>query len=512
MRTASMRPGVRLDGRRLVALLTGGLLTQALILALIVKGLSWIVFASLGLLAVYWVIVKRWRRGIYALILYLPFAGLPSIVLYPAPPITALLKDVLFVIPTYIGFVLWRASRHRGPIVFAGAPIGLLGAFVALALLEMMNPALVSPLVGLIGLKVRLFYIPLYFIGYHLLDSRDRLFSISKTLLAVGMVPAMVGLIQAALVYSGHAQIAYAWYGAAAQAVTQNYAQLAITPDVALSRIPSTFTFNTQYWTFLFALLPIAYAMVVPTVRVQHAHRRRYTLALAVIVLAALTSGARAAFALVPIFFVIAAILEGKVRRLWKPLASVSVGFVLLAGLMGIAPGSLIGYAGAITGHYASSEGLFAELGRALSLTWLGLGPGTSTGPARFAFAADAADTGLVGLEGFYPVIVAELGVVGLIVVVMLFAAILAAGYRRLVRLHDRVLRAFAAGFLSFLAVIVVYLLKGALLDYDALNVYFWLYAGMLMKLPMLQTDDRLPQATFVAGVDPRSWSAARVG
>ncbi len=503
MRTASLRLDVA--GRQLVALLMGGLLAQALMLACIAQGLFWIPFASLGLLAVYWVILKRWRRGIYALMLYLPFAGLPSIFLYPAPPVTALLKDLLFVIPTYVGFALWRASRHRGPIVFAGAPIGLLVAFIALVLLEMMNPALVSPLVGLIGLKVRLFYIPLYFIGYHLLDSRERLFSISKTLLVVGMVPAVVGLIQAVLVYSGHSQIAYAWYGDAAQAVTQNYAQLRVTSEVVQLRIPSTFTFNTQYWTFLFAMLPIAYAMVVPTSRVRRQHSRRYTVALAVIVLAALTCGARAAFALLPAFFAIAAVLEGRGRRLWKPMLLISVGFVLLASLMGVAAGSLMEYAGGIIGYYASSEGLLSELGRAFSLTWVGLGPGMSTGPARFAFARDATDTGLAGFEGFYALIVTELGLLGLIIVVALFGAMLVGGYQRLVKLHDPVLRAFAASFLSFLAVIVVYLLKGALLDYDALNVYFWLYAGMLMKLPVLQNDDApVRQAILVASTDPR--------
>jgi hypothetical protein len=465
------------------------------------KGALALFVGAVGLVALYSFIVRRWRRGIYCLVIYLPFAGIPSILLYPAPPIVTQIKDILFVIPTYIGFALWRhAHRDRYRILFPGAPTALVLLFAALAVIHLMNPSLVNLLVGVIGLKVRLFYIPLFYLGYHFLDSRERLFSIARTMVVVAMVPALVGLAQAVLVYSGQSELAYHPYGAAASAVTQNFSRIGITDEVGHFRVPSIFTFVTQYWTFLFAMLPIAYAMLGRATLERRPNRAWYTAALAVLVLAALTCGSRAAFGLMPAFFAIAAILEGKWRRLWKPMLAVTAGFVALAGLMGVSSGILAGYAGEVIGHYASSEGLLSELGRAFSLTWLGLGPGMSTGPARFAFPLDASGTGLVGFEGFYALVIAEYGLPGLMLITLLFGAILMQGYRRLTELSDPALRMFASGFVAFLAIVVVYLFKGALLDYDALNVYFWLFAGMLMKLPALQPQDAPPSPPVLVG------------
>lgn len=74
------------------------------------------------------------------------------------------------------------------------------------------------------------------------------------------------------------------------------------------------------------------------------------------------------------------------------------------------------------------------------------------------------------------------MGVVGLASIVAAFAAIgvrLAAPLRRL----DAGARPLAAALLALLGITAVSLFKGPYIDLDPLNVYFWLFAGMLLGL-----------------------------
>jgi hypothetical protein len=50
--------------------------------------------------------------------------------------------------------------------------------------------------------------------------------------------------------------------------------------------------------------------------------------------------------------------------------------------------------------------------------------------------------------------------------------------------------------------------MKGSVLDYDPLNVYFWLFAGMLVKLPQLEAAGVQP----LTSVSNLSASAATLG
>jgi hypothetical protein len=469
---------------RAVPVVTCILLGQALLVAIVVGPAYSFPFAAAAVICCYALIIRRWRLGVYGLILYIPFAGVPTILLYPAPGIVTQSKDLLFVIPTYVGFFLWLISRRTKLFLSREMPLLLFAAFTAIVVLQLLNPLLVNPLVGLIGLKVRLFYIPFFFLGYCFVDSRQRLLDLAKIMVAAGILPVVIGVVQAVLVYSGRPELAYGWYGAAAEAVTQGYARIGV--DVGMARVPSTFTFVTQYWSFLLGLLPMSYAMFIASGRVKYVSRRLSLVALSAILLAAVTSGARAAYALLPLFFFVAAMLEFRWERFWKPMVLFIGGLALAAVIMGVPLDRLVAYQNTVVGSYASTEGLLGELQTASARTWVGWGTGMSTGPARYAFAADQ-DTGLGGLEGYYAAILLELGLVGLVIVVALLSRLLLAGYRSFVRLRDPVLRPFGTSILALLCVLVVYLVKGAFIDYDPLNVYFWMYAGILIKLPVLQ-------------------------
>ena len=80
-----------------------------------------------------------------------------------------------------------------------------------------------------------------------------------------------------------------------------------------------------------------------------------------------------------------------------------------------------------------------------------------------------------------------ELGAIGLAVVVALLVTIVYRGVRAHFMLRDPSLRVASAALLGVVIWSLVYAVKGQYLDLDPLNVYFWLFAGMLFKLPALE-------------------------
>ena len=447
----------------------------------IALGYCWVPFGLFGTAIACGVILRRWKWGIFGLLIYLPFAGIPTIMLYPAPVISLLIKDLLFVIPAYFGFFVWYAKNHWAvPKLFAGGPIRLLIALGLIVFAQVFNPALTNRLVGLVGVKVWLFYVPLCILGYHLIDSQDHLLRLTKLMLIVSLVPVLVGLIEAVLIYSGFSYQVYSFYGDAASAVTQGYAETTL-GEGRLVRIPSTFTFAAQYYNYLLAMLAIAYAVWLAE---SQKRRRRYLLLamMGLIVLAGMLSGARGAFVMIPLFFFCTVLLKANWHKSWQPLVVVPGGVVVTILLIDTTLRDLFSALSDLTRSYIF-EVQIGEFIEALNITLLGLGSGMNTGPARYL-----ANASLIGLENFYAKIVVELGIPGLVIVLALFGTILARSLAELYRLRNPVLRAYSVSLIAFLLISMINLWKGSYLDIDPLNVYFWLFAGILMKLPHLES------------------------
>lgn len=451
---------------------------------LILQGLYWVPFALIVAGVAYAVGLRNWKWAIYGLTVYIPFAGIPVIVLYPGASALLLIKDFLFVVPAYIGFLRGMRKHRSGSVGFQGAPRGLLLVLAGLVFVHLFNPSLANRLVGLIGFRLWLFYIPLYFLGYHLIDSKEQLYRYWKLILLAGLIPVAIGLIEGVLIYSGRAELVYSWYGSAASVVTQGFHRTEFGGEQALVRIPSTFTFVAQFSFFLIVQLSVSYGMWVRATQIGRG-KITYFAVLALTVLASLLSGARIFFVLVPFFFCVAGVLLRGSQFSWKPLIGFAIAIFVLAELLGTAIPSIVGGVATLATHYLFA-GQPGEFIRALNVTLVGLGPGMASQPARYGF-ADVSSTQINVIENLYGKTVLELGVPGLVVLLALFARILRDNYRVLVRLKDQGLRAVSASLLAFFLLIVVYGWKGNILDFDPLNVYFWLFAGIAMKLPRLE-------------------------
>jgi hypothetical protein len=97
---------------------------------------------------------------------------------------------------------------------------------------------------------------------------------------------------------------------------------------------------------------------------------------------------------------------------------------------------------------------------------------------------------GGVWQESYWAKSVLELGIGGLVLVVIIFASILGRGLRVHRRLRDPGLRAVSAAILGLMVWAIAYNVKAQYLDFDPLNVYFWLFTGVLFKLAVLDREE----------------------
>jgi hypothetical protein len=437
-----------------------------------------------------------WRYSLFGLLLYLPFSGIPIIAAYPDTTLAILAKDVLFVIPAYLGFLVQhgKARRRLAP----DRALGFLLVLLAMLVLgQALNPQLPNRLVAAIGVKVWIFYVPMWVLGYHFIRQRSDLHRVLAVMSLAAVVPLVVGLVEAILIYSGRASLAYSWYGDAASVATQEFAELGFSDGGALRRIPSTFSFVTQYFAFTVSMVAITYAWW----RASLAGTRWSFLGGSLWILAILggvLSGARAAFFFIPLVVVLLVVFDRRGARLpIGQLVVISLALPLAVGMFGARLWGLFGDVLALGNEYL--QVLFLQgLHNGLATTTMGLGTGIDTNASRYAFSDPAAFRAVGGVwyESWYVKSLLELGVAGLLLVGLIFAVLAIGALVQHHRLRDPKLRAVSAALLAVLIWSFVISTKGQYLDVDPTNVYFWLFAGMLAAIPRLdQGSDPMPEA-----------------
>jgi hypothetical protein len=151
--------------------------------------------------------------------------------------------------------------------------------------------------------------------------------------------------------------------------------------------------------------------------------------------------------------------------------------------IFGIAFWHMYGVVGGLFSDYARSAA-YGGLLQAIATAPLGMGTGTNTGAARYALADPDA---FIGIENYYAKAVYELGMPGLLVVAGLFLTIIFISLKARRRMLTPDLRYGANALLAFLVAIFLISFKGWQIDLDPVNVYYWLFAGILLKLPVLE-------------------------
>ncbi|MHB8576695.1 MAG: hypothetical protein ACYDCQ_15330 [Dehalococcoidia bacterium] len=440
--------------------------------------------AGVGLLLLaFGVGVHNWRWSLYGLILYVPVSGIPWIVSYPNTTLAVLAKDLLFVLPAYVGF-LGSLIPRRASLPPDRAVLTLFALFAGLVAVQVFNPASGNVRVGAIGAKVWLLYLPMYVLGYALIETRQDLQRLLGLMSLAAVVPAIVGVTEAALIYSGRGSAVYTLYGAAADVATQHFAAITFAAGHAIFRVPSTFSYGAQFYGFLATSVAVSWAwwrgFLVET-RWTHAGAVLWGL----LVLAALLTGQLGAFIFIPLLIAMMLWLNG-------PRELLAGRYLLLGGLGAAGASTVIGAArGADLLREALQTGamefklLFIDgLSQSFAKAMLGLGTGTDTSASRYAFTNQTAFT--APQEAWYVKALLELGVIGLVLVFVVLLTLLLRALKLHWRLSDRGLRAASAAIIAFVIWNILYNVKSSFMDLDPINVYFWLLAGVLGRIAIL--------------------------
>ena len=431
-------------------------------------------------------IVLKWQRGLWGLLLYIPFAGAVSLSLYPSK-LPLLFKDILFVVPAYFAFFLFHSRQIRNARLPQPVFLSML-ALAAMVILQMVNPSLENWLVAAIGAKVWLFYMPVAILAGAAINSREDLTRLFRVLITIAIIPCLIGIYQ----WFGSATIGYhetlsAFYGDVARQATQGFGQFQY--GGSYFRIPSTFTYVTQYFGYTWVMMVVAYSLM----RIDPSPRwRRFSqVMLGVLIVAAVLSGSRAGLVFVPLLLVLTAILDRRLTGIFSGIVLMPV--LILAALYfgGIDPIAVFQATSRLAATY-SEEGVYESVVTALEKHPFGAGTGMNTGPARHAFPAHLEPN---ILESYYAKAIVELGVIGLMAVLALFTSIILVSQREMKRIKEPGLRSCAAAMIAFFISITIHSGKGWQIDVDPINVYFWVLVGIMFKLSHLPGAQTAPHA-----------------
>lgn len=428
--------------------------------------------------------IASWRRSLTLMLLYMPFSGVLPLLLYPHSGASTQLKDIAFVIPAYIGAMLALLRRNE-TFGVAKAPWLLTLAFSLLVLVEAFNPHIPKALIGPIGVKQWLFYLPLLVMGYHMYPEKFQFQRVLKWMAIVGLIPNLLGILEAILIYSGKSAFVYHLYGAAAAASTEDFTTFSLGGGT-LTRVSGIFTFTAQYWFFTTAMIAVSWAAWRGN-RDDRTMRWLGPLAVGVALFASMTSGLRAAFIFDPALLLVIAMLDGlSVSRVFLG----AVGALAAVGLTLAALGIPLGPLTSLTsGHTSFIVGFFGQgIDFGLHHSIFGLGTGIDTNQARYAFTTIDygtvyATTGGMWYESTYLQAFLELGVAGLVLWVAIMVAIVKRCTTAHMRIRDREARAISAAVFGLLIYTIVFSFKTTVLDDDPVDVYLWLLIGWQWRL-----------------------------
>lgn len=443
--------------------------------------------------------IRNWRFGLEAFLLYMPISGAIQCWLYPAAW-AVLIKDFAFVIPTYIGFV-FSGEASEALAALPGPLRGVLTGFVTIVVIQALNPWGAKLLATLIGLKVWLFYLPMLLLGYSYVTSEGALLRLSRIMIGLLWLPCSIGLFQFLLsVKYGSAYAVGLFYSPeAAEASTHVYRTL----DNGLVAVPATFAFITQYLNYVLCM----FVPVLGTIEIQHDTRWKKLAAVSLwlLCLAGFTTGARSAFLMVPGMLILFYLLKRGLTGAVYAVALAATTFLLAAWAFEIDVPALLNMEVDLTNQYAY-ESTVNEFGGALRLTQLGQGVGSHTGAARNA--ADDPDVFSVGFENYYAKTVAELGLPGLFIVLILQIEMIFYSYHCAKSLIDSPLQRFCLATTALTVIVLIYNVKGTVIDEDPLNALYWLFGGATLATSVIGWEQE-----FVADavVNPRGLTEAAV-
>jgi hypothetical protein len=369
--------------------------------------------------------------------------------------------------------------------------------------------------VGIVGLKILLSYIPLVLCGYYLIEQKRDLFVVNRLLIVMILVCCVLALIQYFLLVQGICpdnEFLNQLEVLVPKSDTEFYPNITekaslkaqcfvggsvlYNPDRGLIRLPGTFSDPWQWGWFLVSSSVISYAASFSDP--QKRWRVAGWVAMVLVFLATLVSGQRIPFLLVPLFYLVLFIATSK----HKQKLPLKLGILGLISLLAVTLNPFIQERGLnfldrwlysspidFVGNQMQWMFNYAQL--------FGFGLGTASSGARHL----AGEEGIRLIETYYAKLLYEIGIVGFIAFMALVTILCILTFKAYLKVKNAALKHWGLCIWIFL-LFISYNPYYYPLSVEPVSVYYWLFAGILLKLPeiseKLEDEARFPEKSEV--------------
>lgn len=466
------------------------------------------------------------RTALWTFIIYVPFTG--TIVYWlGGSPILQLSKDI-FYLPALIALFL-ECRKKRLPIIVPkqlGTTLLLIFVFCVVCLLAVNLQRQFLPtcdsvagmsifrdgrlvglpcresetfLQGVLGFKVLLGYVPLIFCTYYLIKDKPTLLFFGRLFVTLVIICCVLGLMQYWMLKTGRCAGTRGYVGdllfkATLEARCLVGGSLIYSPEVNMIRLPGTFVSPWHWAWFLVSSAVICYASAFS--EISQKWRLAALVGLTLVLINAVVSGQRLAFFAVPMIVGLMTILTGQIANLKRFLPIIfSVALLLAVGFSFLNPDFIQQrYDSAVARWQNSPPTAFIQEQLDFAIRnqggILGRGLGVATSSARFF--------GYISfVETFHSKILFELGYIGFALYMIFITHLVYLAFRTYLSLKDPTLRGFAGSYWVLL-LFVAYLPYWYALDTDPVGVYYWIFAGVIFKLPVIEKQEK--EAKILAG------------
>lgn len=442
---------------------------------------------------------RYWRQTIIIVLFWSIVEGaarkwiLPS---FQAPILQ--IKDIAL-IAAYLGY----AMSPRVPVPDADKIKLLSFLFVAQAafcFLQILNPALPSPLLGIYGFKTYIVYTPLLFIMPEIIRTRDDLRTFLKWATIVAIPVSLLALYQFSQPPSSWVN-KYVSHEEGAEAVVSVFGEGGEGAfKTGRARTSSTFSYIGGLVTFLIAVAPLTMS----TFFQNNVPRKMMYLAAAASVLmigAVMTTGSRTPIAIFAVVLPMAALFVG-IRGL-LPLAS-AIRLAVLAALLGAA-GSYF-FADAASALLYRAENADSTADRLISPITELIGAFNLTPVLGFGIGSNSNAAGSLVNSSFYwlPFLVEnetarvmqDLGLIGFVIVYLFKISIAYLAIRWMFWSRSKLFVSVYIGCISFLLPIIMLLT----INNPTGGLYYWTIAGLVLAMFRMESAERRAMGEYQAG------------
>ena len=441
------------------------------------------------------------EKALYAFLIYLPLGGSITYAIGGGDnPVLQLAKDA-FYIPAV--FALYQTCRAKSlPFILPvnlKAPLMLLLGYCLLVLffvngLQQFATKTEKPfLMGILGLKVFLGYVPLIPCAYYLLKTKRDFYFLMRITTGLVVICCSLGFLQYMFLKTGRCEgtvgSGAALFKASVESRCLVGGSLLYSPEQGVIRLPGTFVAPWQWGWYLIASAFTSFATAFCDRK--WIWRIIGMVAMALNLSMAVLSGQRIALIIVPIATIALLFVTGQVANLKRFLPIAVVLGLAIVGAMSAFPDIVKERVDSFTGRWEAAPPTsfiadqFGFVGDAVGI--LGRGLGRATNSAR-AFG----ETKLI--ETYYPKVLYELGPIGVLLLLAVLTTLTIATFKAYRKIKDKNLRGAGAALWVFI-LFISYNTYYYPLDVDPVAVYYWFMAGVILKLPELDKEIEVDSA-----------------